>query len=338
MKKSKKPLVSIVVPVYNVEPYLLRCVESMINQSYQNIEILLVDDGSRDGSGKIVDECSDLDDRVVAIHQQNAGVSVARNVGIDRAQGEYVTFADPDDYLEHGAIQDMVDAMLAHDVDVVRTRCNTYRNNRKIDSDFGIDVGEYRGEKLRRLAYRSALHRADDAISCCWLILVKKSVLDTYDIRFTEGMIIMQDVWFYVDLLCRVESLYAAPSVTYNYMINSTGTISSKAKFVEKVGCIVRLYQHTATVWPEGEESDGLRDQYGVLVATRAINSATLSRREIERLLVAVQPYKKDLIGKVRVRKFGVRHRLYVRAIRDDNVLLVAALVAARRIAILAKG
>lgn len=95
-----KGLISIIVPVYNVEEYLDRCVESLVNQTYTNLEIILVDDGSPDNSGKLCDEWALKDKRVKVIHKENGGVSSARNIGIDNANGEYIGFVDSDDYVD----------------------------------------------------------------------------------------------------------------------------------------------------------------------------------------------------------------------------------------------
>ena len=92
-------LISVIIPVYNVEQYLNRCVDSVINQTYKNLEIILIDDGSTDNSGKICDEYSQKDKRVKVIHQKNMGVSNSRNKGINIAKGKYITFVDSDDVL-----------------------------------------------------------------------------------------------------------------------------------------------------------------------------------------------------------------------------------------------
>ena len=90
--------VSIIVPVYNVEHYLEECIKSVIEQTYKNIELILVDDGSTDKSGKICDNYSSLDERIIVIHKNNGGLSSARNVGLEAAQGRYIIFIDSDDY------------------------------------------------------------------------------------------------------------------------------------------------------------------------------------------------------------------------------------------------
>ena len=93
-------LITIVVPVYNVEKYLRKCIDSILNQTYKNLEIILVDDGSPDNCGQICDEYAKKDNRIKVIHKENGGVSQARNVGIDNSNGEFIAFVDPDDYIE----------------------------------------------------------------------------------------------------------------------------------------------------------------------------------------------------------------------------------------------
>lgn len=97
--REANPLVSVVVPVYDVEPYLRECVDSILAQTYENLEVLLVDDGSPDGCGEICDQYADEDDRVVALHKENGGLSDARNYGLRHARGEWVSFIDSDDYV-----------------------------------------------------------------------------------------------------------------------------------------------------------------------------------------------------------------------------------------------
>lgn len=94
---SEKPLISVVVPVYNVAKYLKKSIESIVNQTYTNLEIILVDDGSKDESGEICEDYSLKDSRIIVIHKPNGGLSDARNAGIKQAKGEYITFVDSDD-------------------------------------------------------------------------------------------------------------------------------------------------------------------------------------------------------------------------------------------------
>ncbi len=106
-----EPLITVIVPVYNVEAYLPRCVESIIKQTYHNIEIILVDDGSTDNSGSLCDEFAKKDKRILVIHQKNAGISAARNSALDLAKGEYIAFIDSDDYISEHMISTLYEKL-----------------------------------------------------------------------------------------------------------------------------------------------------------------------------------------------------------------------------------
>lgn len=112
-------LVSIIVPVYNTEKYLDECISSIVNQSYSNLEIILVDDGSTDSSSEICDGWASADSRITAIHQENGGLSRARNVGIDKAHGEYICFIDSDDYVTREFVWDLINALQSTEADFV---------------------------------------------------------------------------------------------------------------------------------------------------------------------------------------------------------------------------
>lgn len=111
--------VSIVVPVYNVERYIAKCVESLLNQDYSNYEIILVDDGSTDGSPKLCDKYANANDNVVCLHKSNGGLSDARNYGTCHATGDYISYVDLDDYVDTDYISSMIEAMRGDSVDIV---------------------------------------------------------------------------------------------------------------------------------------------------------------------------------------------------------------------------
>ena len=132
-------LISIIVPVYNVEQYLSRCVNSLVNQTYHNIEIILVDDGSPDRCGEMCDEYAKRDKRVVVIHKSNGGLSDARNKGLDVAKGDYVMFVDSDDWIELETCSIIIGLAVKYEVDVV---------------SFGIQlVGEKGIYEIQRVPY-----------------------------------------------------------------------------------------------------------------------------------------------------------------------------------------
>lgn len=121
-EKSDRPLISVIVPVYNVENYIRRCLDSLLSQTYENLEILLVDDGSMDESGVICDEYAKTDHRITVFHQKNSGQAVARNKGLDHATGKWISFIDSDDFICTEFMERMLDTAYCHEADIVHCR------------------------------------------------------------------------------------------------------------------------------------------------------------------------------------------------------------------------
>lgn len=113
------PLISVIVPIYNVEKYLNKCIESIVNQTYKNLEIILVDDGSPDGSPAICDKWAEKDSRIKVIHKKNGGVSTARNAGLDYASGDYIGFVDGDDYIDDDMYEALLGEIVTEKADIV---------------------------------------------------------------------------------------------------------------------------------------------------------------------------------------------------------------------------
>lgn len=126
-------MISVIVPVYKVEKYLHKCIDSIRNQTYTNLEIILVDDGSPDNCGKICDEYATLDDRIIVIHKENGGLADARNFGIDKATGQYLSFVDSDDYIHPQMYERMMQAMTQSDADIVISDLNMIPEAKEVE-------------------------------------------------------------------------------------------------------------------------------------------------------------------------------------------------------------
>lgn len=127
-----KSLISVIVPVYNIEKYVSECIESIMQQTYQNLQIILVDDGSTDKSGEICEEYASLDKRIEVIHQQNGGLVVARKKGLEKAKGEYIGFVDGDDYIEPNMYQMLYDEIIKNSADIVHSALGTKNEKRLV--------------------------------------------------------------------------------------------------------------------------------------------------------------------------------------------------------------
>ncbi len=206
------PLISIIVPCYNVEHYLPCCIESIINQTYDNLEIILVDDGSPDKCGLICDEYARIDKRITVIHKENGGVSEARNVALDVAKGEYIACVDGDDSIYEDYIETMYNLIKSHN-------CQIALSNFVFDYD-GICSREEKDE------YHIKLMTPAEAVDNLfyqkyfddypWCKLYKRSLFD--GLRYPKG-IIFEDTYITYQLILRCSSIIYTDKQVYKYLI-----------------------------------------------------------------------------------------------------------------------
>ena len=214
-------LVSIVVPVFNAEKYLERCIKSISEQIYSNIEIILVDDGSTDNSKKICELWKKKDNRIQYIYQENAGVSSARNIGIDSANGDYIVFVDADDYLDINFICYMMSFQKDNDFDlIISNAIDVYDNGKTDEMNFG-------SEMVLLDKNEAAVHflASDLFSSVCWGRLYKKSIVNL--IRFDLTMRIAEDSRFLWSAINACQKICVVPERHYFYYIHSASVIHS---------------------------------------------------------------------------------------------------------------
>ncbi|CAM4229270.1 glycosyltransferase [Zobellia roscoffensis] len=189
------PLLSVIIPVYNVAEYLDRCIESVIKQSYANLEIILIDDGSTDESWSICQAYKKKDNRIITLQQPNSGSSVARNTGLDIATGDYIAFIDSDDYIKQEMFQTMLSFALTNNITVVE--CSLIQSNKNTNSEIssnGESFIETQEEAIERLIR--------DKNWSVWRRIYRSDVLS--NLRFIPGKI-HQDVFFTIDVLNKIE-------------------------------------------------------------------------------------------------------------------------------------
>lgn len=177
-------LVSVIIPVYNIEKYLKRCVDSVINQTYKNLEIILIDDGSTDNSGTICDDLALNDNRIIVIHHNNQGPSIARNKGIEIAKGEYISFVDGDDYCHPKMIEILLDEVIKNgsDISVCGFKKVFKFNTVEFEKVNEINSKTYTENKILELFFKADTHYDLNVI---WNKLYKAGLFS--DIRFPEG-------------------------------------------------------------------------------------------------------------------------------------------------------
>lgn len=223
-----KSLVSIIIPVYNAEAYLEQCINSILNQLYQNIEIIIINDGSSDNSLNIIKEFEKKDKRIKVINKENSGVSSTRNIGISIASGDYLMFVDSDDYIEKNMILDMLQAMRENNVDGVRCNSNIF----DIKNNFKHEIfGSFSNKKIVKKEINELLERflteKNTIGSYTPLLLMKRSVVP----RFETELFYLEDVNFYIKLFINIEAIYFLDKNLYNYRYNK----QSSSKKIENV-------------------------------------------------------------------------------------------------------
>lgn len=216
----REPLISILVPVYGVEPYLKRCLDSIVNQTYHHLEIILVDDGSPDNSGRICDEYANRDARIKVIHQANKGVSAARNQTLDAAHGEYYLFVDSDDWIEARTCDSLLSIALEQHADLV---CFGHEADSPVEGRAVIKT-DCPGPISREELMRELIWGDGSNGTMLWNKFFSSSLFD--GVRFVEGRI-HEDLEIMPKLIHRADSIYVSDLVLYHYMRRTHGSITS---------------------------------------------------------------------------------------------------------------
>ncbi len=216
-----EPLVSVIVPVYKVEKYINKCLDSILSQTYRNIEIILVDDGSPDRCPEICDEYARKDNRVKVIHKENGGVSSARNRGIEESNGEYITFVDADDWIEPDMYEKMVKNLIDSNADSVFCGFKTVFDDETCNYEVNPkQVGLVDGIQALKLAYNLD-GRGYDCFMCNKIM--KSTLLK--EKRFKLGLTTSEDALLLAELMPDCEAVYLNNASFYNYY-QRTGSAS----------------------------------------------------------------------------------------------------------------
>ncbi len=202
--------VSIIVPVYKVEKWLPECMDSLINQTLKEIEIICIDDGSPDNCGKILDDYSEKDERVKVIHQDNQGVSAARNAGLDVASGEYITFVDPDDFIHPLTCEIAYEYAKKDDVDALRFNFRTFK-----DGEDSFDVNDIDLSDAPVLSLKDYWNKTWANNVCNHFF--RYELIQDDNIRFNKGMWYAEDTCFNFMSMAKLKKIKYIPGKFYNY-------------------------------------------------------------------------------------------------------------------------
>lgn len=256
---------SIIVPIYNVEQYLRKCVDSLLNQDIGNYEIILVDDGSTDGSGEICDSYVSKDDRCIdnrctikVIHRENGGLSAARNSGIEVAEGEYVMFMDSDDYIEPNVIGGLLEQIERDNLDVLRFKYQNvnekyevfqpYKRDQRLENDYSeepTDGVTFLNERMNTQCY-------------AWAFVLKRELLD--GCLFTSG-IYFEDTDWTPRMLVRAKRVASTETVVYNYLMregsitNAVNRSKQKKVLDDKMRLVRKMQKQSEELQEKGKDN-----------------------------------------------------------------------------------
>ncbi|MBR5553537.1 MAG: glycosyltransferase family 2 protein [Clostridia bacterium] len=316
MENSK---ISVIIPVYKVEAYLPRCLDSVINQTYKNLEIILVDDGSPDKSGEICDKYAALDERIKVIHQENRGLSEARNSGMNIATGDYIAFVDSDDWIESDTYEGMLKNIIEHDADLVVCGLWVHHSNGNIDK-IGLGNGV---ETLSQNEFLCKLVSMQDGTGYAWNKLYNRKTLGKLQFLTSDGC--SEDIRFNYRFTKNATKIIYIHELKYHYE-RREGAIT-KGEFCYNAFSIVDATRS----FVEGEKDNATAYPYcikGFTNSAYTVLSGVITNKKCEDrfdgLVKEILSYRKDILfgklhnfkDKIRVIILSISPSLYKHIIR----------------------
>jgi glycosyltransferase involved in cell wall biosynthesis len=307
----KNELVSVIVPVYNVEKYLSRCIDSILSQTYKNLEIILVDDGSTDNSPMICDDYKNKDSRIRVVHKKNEGVSVARNTGLDLANGTYISFVDSDDWIEPNLYERVITCINEKKADIVKYHYVVEENG--VSKNTGCNYN-YTGfvDKKELISILLAAKIQGE----CWSYVFKKELLSK-SLRFENNIIYGEDILFTVELFLIANSIYFVEDSFYHYFQSNDGSVTKNAnKAIEIIKTICIVYEKQKMIYKKYDELNNIVDKCTAtnlfIKVCYHINKIYKmnKQKEIESFLLDDEPFRK-LTKNVDSKKIKMSYKVF---------------------------
>lgn len=318
-----KGKVSVVVPIYNVESYLIRCIDSILGQTYQNLEVILIDDGATDRSGEIVDQYAAKDQRIVPIHKKNGGLSDARNAGIETASGEYICFVDADDLLHPDYVELMLEQCVSYGCDIVQCRFERSSVGTFTSERGNGDVIIYDSVGILNAIYSSL---SVETI-VVWNKLYKRELFD--QVRFPQGRIHEDEATSY-KVLYKAKKIARIDKVLYLYYQNRA-SITQQTYSLKRLDILTALEERMSFFKEHNliqlYEKDSykylckLLIQYYLVSKMDTVNMVVLKnlKKKYWLKLKESKTFEWSVKRKCALIFWGMFPRLYVPLIRKDN-------------------
>ena len=285
--------ISVIVPVYNVEQYLERCVDSIINQTYTNLEIILVNDGSTDNSGKLCDELAKKDERIRVIHKENGGLSDARNRGIDEAESDLVGFIDSDDYIDSDMYEVLLKNLNNTDADLSMCALYDVYNNTPEAQVTNKETWELNSEQAIKMVMEAKILSVTAVNK-----LYRKSLFT--DLKFEVGKI-AEDAFIMIKLLDKCEKIVATNEKKY-YYVHRENSITTQ-KFSTKFLNVIEAYEQNSNIilekYPKLKDVAQTRMNWAYFyVLDRLLLDDNYNDKELENKLISyLKNHRKDILN-----------------------------------------
>ena len=289
------PEVSMIVPVYQVEKYIAQCIESVLNQTFQNFELILIDDGSKDKSGIICDSYAEMDDRILVIHTENRGAAAARNTGLERASGRYITFLDGDDYLAENMIARLYEVIEHSEYDVVVCDFLNLLPDEKDNFSLHLKDMEVSGRDV--LAHWK-IQKNYGVWTVVWNKIYTREILE--NLRFPEGKY-FEDEFFSDQLYLRCSSIRVIPDVLCLHRVLASSTMNTQK--AENYLDLLDALQERLKIYLEYDYSEA--ELYKVLIYlldpfTRCVSAkfSGVNKQRVEQSRKFIKKISRNLIGR----------------------------------------
>ena len=305
-------LISIILPVYKAEKCLSKCIDSILAQTYENFELILVDDGSPDNSGKICDEYAEKDKRIKVIHKENGGVSSARNVGLDNAKGENITFVDADDVAHKKYLEVLYDNLKKYDADISWCSYNNIYKDQCLKSKehtFNYLAIDFSDSKFVEY-FKSFFSYCNSPSTAVWGKLFTKKSIE--NIRFDEKIKIAEDKLFLLESLRFAKKMCFSNECVYDYIIDSASAFHSY-----KIDYLVGQKQYYFKLC-ELFSHLGIREDYGFLLGNySSLLVYLLLTNELK--YKKTNPNYKDNIAKIKRDEIYKKFKLF-KGFKNGNI------------------
>lgn len=307
---ENQALISVIIPVYNVEAYLHECIDSVINQTYKNFEIILVDDGSTDSSGKICDEYVEKDDRITVIHQKNSGPSKTRNTGLENANGKYIYFLDSDDFIENNALELLINTAESNDADLVFFDARSFSDDGAEIKQGYVVKGTYEPKSGYEILTR--LHDNKDYHCAIYLLFIKHQLLIDNKISFLESAYCSEDMLFTYQIYCSAQKAVQCKNTLYHrrYRANSIVTSNKTQRHFRSCRDVydeIRDYSEKI-----GKTSDYMATEYTVRCAFNALDTYKKISKEDQSICKnEYKALKKDILSHAAFGNTALKMRCY---------------------------